>query len=85
MCVLKVLADSAIFSIPGCEQPTMMISPSGVLIPRDNSRNSSVPGLSETSVTRRMSGAISVFLSINSKFASGQADPKRMVSGGVPL
>src|SRR5260370_37013033 len=47
---LIALADSTILSIPGCEHPTTMTMPSGVLKASDSSRSSSVPGLSETSV-----------------------------------
>ncbi len=62
---LIALADSTILSIPGCEHPTTMTMPSGVLKASDSSRSSSVPGLSETSVIRWMPGAISVFLSMS--------------------
>ncbi len=49
---LIVLAAATILSMPGCEQPTTITMPSGVLIAGDNSRNSSVPGLSETNAMR---------------------------------
>ena len=77
-------AASTIFSIPGCEQPTTIAMPSGVLMASDSSRSSRVPGLSETSAIRWMPAAISVVLSINSKLAAGQAAPNRMTAGGAP-
>ena len=46
-----------------CEQPTTIAMPSGVLMASDSSRSSNVPGLSETSAIKCMSGAISVSLS----------------------
>jgi hypothetical protein len=49
----------------GCEQPTTITMPSGVLMASDSSRSSNVPGLSETSESRWMSGAISVSLSMS--------------------
>jgi len=79
-----VVAACTILSMPGWEQPTITTTPSGVLMAKDSSRSSSVPGLSETSVIRDMLGAISVFLSTSWKLAPGQAEPKRMTSGGVP-
>jgi hypothetical protein len=50
----------------------------------DCSFSSRVPGASETSAIRVTPGATSVVLSISSKFAFGQALPKRMTSGGEP-
>lgn len=78
-------AAAIILSTPGWEQPTTMTRPSGVLMASDSSRNSSVPGLSETSAIRWMSGAISAFFSTSSKLPPGHADPKRITSGGAPL
>ena len=49
---LIALAASTIFSMPGCEQPTTMTMPSGVSRASESSRNSSVPGLSETSAIK---------------------------------
>src|SRR5271165_3409187 len=46
--------------MPGCEQPTTITMPSGVLMASDSSCNSSVPGLSETSAIRWISGVISL-------------------------
>jgi len=62
------VAACKILSMPGCEQPTMITTPSDVLI-ADNSRSSSVPGLSETSVIKEMLGAISVFLLMSWKLS----------------
>ena len=81
---LIAIAASTILSMPGCEQPTSRTMPSGVSIASDNSRSSSVVGLSETSAIRWMPGAISVVFSINSKLARGQALPNFMTCGGVP-
>ncbi len=49
---IKRARRCTIFSMPGCEQPTTITMPSGVLIASDNSRNSSVPGLSDTNAMR---------------------------------
>lgn len=77
-------AAATIFLIPGCEQPTMMTMPWEVSMARDNSRSSSVPGLSETRAIRWIPGAICVVLSISLKLAAGQAVPNRITAGGVP-
>src|SRR5437016_6290009 len=75
-------AASTILSIPGCEQPTTSTTPSGVLIARDSSLSSFVPGVSDTNAISVIPGTISVVLSINSKLAPCHAAPNFMTSGG---
>ena len=79
-----VAAASTILSIPGCEQPTTSTTPSGVLMASESSLSSRVPGASDTRAIRVMPGRISVVLSMSSKLAPCQAEPKVMTSGGLP-
>ena len=79
-----VAAASTILSIPGCEQPTTSTTPSGVLMASDNYLSSRVPGASETRAISVIPETISVVLSMSSKLAPCQAEPKLIVSGGLP-
>src|SRR5437899_1074344 len=65
------VASCTMRSTPGCEQPTTSTRPSGVRIASEISRNSSVPGLSDTSAIRYMPGTISMFLLNQLKVGGG--------------